>query len=565
MGKKRNSKKRSSSIDQAATCAIQDLATSREDLSMQRHDEETALSAIYGNDFSLESGAWNCPLYKIRIRRASEVTDHGGCNDHNASNDDGKKMELTLQIQLNKKYPYSIPMIQLTNVIGCPTTRLSELINLLQNKAKECADLGCVMGWELGQVVEEYLVDYSLKLERENKQRERDMNGQYKTSHDDLGDLDNYRIDEINVANDSNDHSNPPSPGRESLDSDVQKEIARQMQALDLADKMRRQRREVRTGVSPSYLPRNSENEEVENDDDFLEFSDEYKQLDLEFQPTSGSSTFGRYETDFVELGPLGRGGGGEVVKAINKLDRRVYAIKRIVLESEDFDEEGSNTGSKSKNKWAVVQNQKLRREVTTISRMTHKNIVRYYQAWVESKQRDNSMNKSHSESSRSKEESNGEHGNESSGYSWNSSTSSDTSSSSSSSDEAVENIIRKPSQQTMEYARSLSLDNFLEHEIQMKDFSNPFLFHEHDHGEELRYHGSISSSKLDSDPDILQRQRGHSIDGSKKILYIQVSTINILIYITISYSKERHNIHIHTKHCNWPDGVLQNDNERHD
>ena len=28
--------------------------------------------------------------------------------------------------------------------------------------------------------------------------------------------------------------------------------------------------------------------------------------------------------------------------------------------------------------------NRKLRREVTTISRMYHKNIVRYYQAWVE-------------------------------------------------------------------------------------------------------------------------------------------------------------------------------------
>ena len=53
MGKKRNSKKRSSSIDQAATCAIQDLATSREDLSMQCHDEETALSAILIYDDTL--------------------------------------------------------------------------------------------------------------------------------------------------------------------------------------------------------------------------------------------------------------------------------------------------------------------------------------------------------------------------------------------------------------------------------------------------------------------------------------------------------------------------------
>jgi eukaryotic translation initiation factor 2-alpha kinase 4 len=34
--------------------------------------------------------------------------------------------------------------------------------------------------------------------------------------------------------------------------------------------------------------------------------------------------------------------------------------------------------------KTGAVQNKKLRREVTTISRMTHKFIVRYYQAWVE-------------------------------------------------------------------------------------------------------------------------------------------------------------------------------------
>ena len=49
-------------------------------------------------------------------------------------------------------------------------------------------------------------------------------------------------------------------------------------------------------------------------------------------------------------------------------------AIKKIILESE----QGKFA------KYGVIQNRKLRREVTTISRMTHKNIVRYYQAWVE-------------------------------------------------------------------------------------------------------------------------------------------------------------------------------------
>ena len=83
MGKKNKKKNRSGSIDQqlqlqppptpsaAATAPFE-----AEDLSLQRHDEETVLAAIYGDDFTLESGAWNCPVYKLRIRPASDVTDH---------------------------------------------------------------------------------------------------------------------------------------------------------------------------------------------------------------------------------------------------------------------------------------------------------------------------------------------------------------------------------------------------------------------------------------------------------------------------------------------------------
>ncbi|EEY69961.1 eukaryotic translation initiation factor 2-alpha kinase, putative [Phytophthora infestans T30-4] len=52
-----------------------------------------------------------------------------------------------------------------------------------------------------------------------------------------------------------------------------------------------------------------------------------------------------RYHGDFKELGLLGRGGGGEVVKTMKK---------------------------------------KILREVKTISRMQHRHIVRYFQAWIE-------------------------------------------------------------------------------------------------------------------------------------------------------------------------------------
>jgi eukaryotic translation initiation factor 2-alpha kinase 4 len=78
-------------------------------------------------------------------------------------------------------------------------------------------------------------------------------------------------------------------------------------------------------------------------------------------------SSFSRYQTDFEEIEFLGRGAFGDVVKVRNKLDGRYYALKRIKLDPAD-----------------VTENQKILREVVTISRLHHFHVVRYYQAWVE-------------------------------------------------------------------------------------------------------------------------------------------------------------------------------------
>ncbi|KAJ2815705.1 eukaryotic translation initiation factor 2-alpha kinase, partial [Coemansia furcata] len=74
-----------------------------------------------------------------------------------------------------------------------------------------------------------------------------------------------------------------------------------------------------------------------------------------------------RYRTDFEEVEFLGKGGFGSVVKARNKIDGRYYAIKKIKLDARDT--EG---------------NKKIFREVTTLSRLHHQNVVRYYTTWVE-------------------------------------------------------------------------------------------------------------------------------------------------------------------------------------
>jgi len=68
--------------------------------------------------------------------------------------------------------------------------------------------------------------------------------------------------------------------------------------------------------------------------------------------------------SDFEELAKIGKGGFGSVWKVRNKLDGRVYAIKKIQLRKKFV--------------------KKLTLEVKTLSRLDHKNVVRYYNAWIE-------------------------------------------------------------------------------------------------------------------------------------------------------------------------------------
>ncbi|KAG0224647.1 hypothetical protein BGW42_004971 [Actinomortierella wolfii] len=81
----------------------------------------------------------------------------------------------------------------------------------------------------------------------------------------------------------------------------------------------------------------------------------------------NSNSTYSRYKSDFEEIEFLGRGGFGEVVKARNKLDGRFYAIKKIKLDPRDN-----------------ATNRKILREVTTLSRLHHQFVVRYFTTWFE-------------------------------------------------------------------------------------------------------------------------------------------------------------------------------------
>ena len=76
-------------------------------------------------------------------------------------------------------------------------------------------------------------------------------------------------------------------------------------------------------------------------------------------------NTNSRYAAEWIEAGRLGKGGYGEVWKARNKVDGRIYAIKKIVLQSSAM-----LTSTLS--------------EVMLLSRLNHPYVVRYYTAWPE-------------------------------------------------------------------------------------------------------------------------------------------------------------------------------------
>ena len=74
-----------------------------------------------------------------------------------------------------------------------------------------------------------------------------------------------------------------------------------------------------------------------------------------------------RYRSDFEELQLLGKGGFGSVYKVRGRVDKLLYAVKRIKLKRRGAEE-----------------NRRIVREVSTIGMLHHSYIVRYYQAWIE-------------------------------------------------------------------------------------------------------------------------------------------------------------------------------------
>ncbi|CAB9522052.1 activated protein kinase catalytic subunit alpha-1 [Seminavis robusta] len=85
---------------------------------------------------------------------------------------------------------------------------------------------------------------------------------------------------------------------------------------------------------------------------------------------------YSRYQAEFREIEPLGRGGFGSVFRVANVLDGREYAVKKVSIRSSDWNSPGTEAFSQELHR--------VLREVKFLALLDHPNVVRYYTAWLE-------------------------------------------------------------------------------------------------------------------------------------------------------------------------------------
>lgn len=94
------------------------------------------------------------------------------------------------------------------------------------------------------------------------------------------------------------------------------------------------------------------------------------------FSPAAASyNHMSRYSVEFQEVKVLGRGSFGEVYHVKNYIDGQDYAVKKIPLSQRRLDQ--LQFGGQN-------QLETIMKEIRTLARLEHTNIVRYYGAWVE-------------------------------------------------------------------------------------------------------------------------------------------------------------------------------------
>ncbi|KAJ0392435.1 hypothetical protein P43SY_006501 [Pythium insidiosum] len=419
MAKKKSKKKGDDgpTAPPAASASAADAATLESAAEMQAQEMEV-LQAIFDQDLTVHpSTPLYVHLFSIRLRCEPSICSAAGAGASTSA-------EVLLHFDLPRAYPLlQPPMIAVENQHGLSDDEVRKLTADLERVARE--KLGDVMVYDLVVRASEFmqdhmkdqssffeqmmqrqqdresekrreeaqlqqleeqqalaqsqeilaLIDAERRRKRETMQRKRQSAHRRRRRHrssldlvaHDAGDGDGYGSvsgsNSGSVFTRGDDDDDDDESFDEDDDGDEDDDYSDDGTGSDATTSQRRRRQRQPWSGDPSTPRRETElsSSDDDDDDDDDDSSEARDTVAAELRPHS------RYHNDFKELGLLGRGGGGEVVRARNRLDRQLYAVKKVKLDPND-----------------PTMKKKILREVKTISRMQHRHIVRYFQAWIE-------------------------------------------------------------------------------------------------------------------------------------------------------------------------------------
>ena len=311
---------------------------------LRRDNELLSLEAMYGEDFSLKrEGRQPCIAIQVKCPEADDNDPSSSC---------------TLVIEFPRGYPEHVsPKVTFEGLEG-PSNRdkRDDLRHRLATMADERS--GEEVTFDLVLVVSDFLSEHAsggadlltemaTRMQERAAEEEAERNERSRTQR------------EEEAAAQAHAESAELLLGKE-LDQQIADEKSRRAEIAQEQRRVRSASLDAAAEEPPPPPEELGEGADEEEEDD--------EEADILALATADSSRFNRWQADFKAICILGKGGGGEVVSCRNRLDNLQYAVKKILLDPTNKSE-----------------NQKIIREIKTLSRLSHQGIVRYYHAWVES------------------------------------------------------------------------------------------------------------------------------------------------------------------------------------
>ncbi|RHZ16643.1 hypothetical protein DYB37_001033 [Aphanomyces astaci] len=288
-------------------------------------EEMEVLQAIYGDDYSERKSIKGFPSFAISISKQGETLSSNGSGDIQGV------ATVSLRLQLRRGYPVAdVPDVDVESSDGLTDSEVATLEEMLQDLSREKLKLGegAVMVHDLIVATEEFLLRhikdqrsfFDQMVKRHQKQAERDAEEHRRTKalEQEQAMHEEQQMQKVIQADIEKKAKMKHRGGQQHHHHHHQPPTAT---AVDHA-----------TSVRTTAAGRYDSSDESSSGSSDGSFGD--SDSDSRVVPAQHSTS--RYWNDFKEDKVLGRGGGGEVLKVQNRLDRQWYAVKRIKLDSND-------------------------------------------------------------------------------------------------------------------------------------------------------------------------------------------------------------------------------------